>query len=97
MTKEEFKENMILLRRQVEMLAYDLGMKTDFPAVDRMFIPSHIECCYEIRLEYKGFHTVDMFNNTMAFGADDINRVAINLVSSFFRDYVQALSLRVNK
>ena len=97
MTKQEFKENMILLRKQVEMLTYDLGIKTDFPIVDRMFIPSHIEYCYEIRLEYKGFHTADMFNNTMNFNAVDINKLAVNLVSSFFADYVQALSLRLNR
>jgi hypothetical protein len=38
-----------------------------------------------------------MFNNTNTFGTDDINKVAIALVSSFFADYVAALSLRVNK
>ena len=97
MTKQEFKENMILLRRQVELLTHDLGIKAEFSVVDTMCIPSRRECYYEIRLEYKGYHTSDMFNNTMTFGTEDINKVAIALVCSFFADYVGALSLRVNK
>jgi hypothetical protein len=97
MNKQEFKENMILLRRQVELLTFDLGMRVDFSVGDTMCIPSRRECYYEIRLEYKGYHTSDMFNNTMSFGTEDINNVAIALVSSFFADYVQALSMRVNR
>jgi hypothetical protein len=96
-TRQEFKENMILLRRQVEMLTHDLGIKAEFSTVNTMYMPMHIDCSYEIRLEYGGYNTGDMFNNTNSFGTDDINNIAVSLVSSFFRDYVQALSLRVNK
>jgi hypothetical protein len=97
MNKQEFKENMLLLRKQVEMLTHDLGMRVEFSITNTMFLPKHIECSYEIRLEYKGHHTADMFNSTMSFGTDDINKVAVALISSFFADYVGALSLRVNK
>ena len=97
MTKQEFKDNMILLKKQLEMLSCDLGMEVEFSDVDRMFIPSYIECSCEISLKYKGYRTADAFNNTMTFGKYDINSVAVSLISSFFRDYVQALSLKVNK
>jgi hypothetical protein len=97
MNKQEFEENMLLLRRQVELLTYNLGIRAEFSTANTMFLPSHIECSYEIRLEYSGYNTTDMFNNTNTFGVDDINKVAVALVSSFFADYVGALSLRVNK
>ena len=97
MNKQEFGGNMSLLRRQVEMLTYSIGMGAEFSAVKYMVLPDHIEGSYEIRLEYKGYNTVDIFNNTNTFGADDINKVAVALISSFFADYVQNLSLMVNK
>jgi hypothetical protein len=97
MNKQEFEENMILLRRQVELLTYNLGIRAEFSTVNTMYLPNHIECSYEIRLEYNDYNTTDMFNNTNSFGTADINKVAIALVSSFFADYVGALSLRVNK
>ena len=97
MNKQEFGENMLLLRKQVEMLTYDLGIRAEFSTVNTMYLPSHIGCSYDIRLEYNGYNTTDMFINKMSFGVKDINRVAIALVSSFFADYVQNLSLMVNK
>ena len=97
MNKQEFKENMLLLRKQVEMLTHDLGMRSEFSTDDIRCISSRRECHYEIRLEYKGYHTADMFNSTMSFGTDDINKVAVALISSFFADYVQDLSIMVNR
>tara|TARA_R110000744_G_scaffold334901_1_gene440255 strand:- start:179 stop:472 length:294 start_codon:yes stop_codon:yes gene_type:complete len=97
MNKQEFGENMLLLRRQVELLTYNLGIRAEFSTVNTMYLPNHIECSYEIRLKYEDYNTTDIFNNTNTFGTDDINKVAVALVSSFFADYVGALSLRVNK
>jgi hypothetical protein len=97
MNKQEFEENMLLLRRQVELLTHDLGIRVEFSTTNTMFLPNHIACSYEIRLEYNDYNTADIFNNTNTFGVDDINKVAVALVSSFFADYVQALSMRVNR
>tara|TARA_R110000764_G_scaffold83563_1_gene164200 strand:+ start:946 stop:1239 length:294 start_codon:yes stop_codon:yes gene_type:complete len=97
MNKQEFKENMLLLRKQVEMLTQDLGMRAEFSHVHIDDLPRHIDYAYDIRLNYKGYNTTDMFSDTMSFGTDDINKVAVALISSFFADYVQALSIMVNK
>jgi hypothetical protein len=97
MNKQEFKENMLLLRKQVELLTYNLGIQAEFSVVHTNELSRHTDCAYEIRLCYKEYNTIDRFNNPMYFGADDINKVAVALISSFFADYVGALSLRVNK
>ena len=98
MNKQEFKESMILLRKQVEMLAHELDMDTEFSAVS-ITSPHryNITCAYNIYLRYEGYNTTDVFNNTMIFCTADINKLAVSIISSFFRDYVQALSLKVNK
>ena len=75
------------------MLTYDSGIRAEFSTVNTMYL----RCSYDIRLEYNGYSTTDMFINKMSFGVKDVNRVAIALVSSFFADYVQNLSLMVNK
>tara|TARA_R110000851_G_scaffold255826_1_gene408357 strand:+ start:325 stop:642 length:318 start_codon:yes stop_codon:yes gene_type:complete len=96
MTTGEFSESMALLRKQVGMLTLELGMGAKFDVVSKGFLPKHIKYVYEIRLSYKGYTTKDVFNDTMSFGLTDINKVAVALISSFFRNYLEELSLKVN-
>ena len=80
------------------MLTRELGMRAEFYEVKHTHdLPRGSRYGYEIKLEYNNYNTTDMFVDTMTFGTSDINRMAVLLVSSFFRDYIQALSVKVNK
>ena len=83
MNNQEFKENMILLIKQIELLTYEFHMKS--------------ECVCEVKLNCMGYKTTDRFNSSMSFEESDIEKIAVSLVSSFFADYFQSLSLKVNK
>ena len=80
------------------MLTRELGMRAEFYEVKHTHdLPRGSRYGYEIKLEYNNYNTTDMFVDTMTFGISDINRVAINLITSFFRDYIKALAVKVNK
>tara|TARA_R110000803_G_scaffold63997_1_gene124805 strand:- start:148 stop:444 length:297 start_codon:yes stop_codon:yes gene_type:complete len=98
MNRQEFEESMLLLKKQVEMLIRELGMRAEFYEVKYAHdLPQGSKYGYHIRLEYNGYNTTDIFTDIMTFDVADINRMAVLLVSSFFRDYIQALSTKVNK
>ena len=79
------------------MLTRALGMKAEFYEVKHAHdLPQGSRYGYGIRLEYNNYNTTDILNNTMNFNAEDINRMAVLLVSSFFRDSIKALSEKVN-
>ena len=93
MTNQEFTENMLLLVEQIKLLTYGLDMKVELSPVKDMSLPKRIECLCEVRLNCMSYKTIDMFNNTMSFEKADIKKIAVSLVSSFFADYFEALSL----
>ena len=97
MTNQEFKENMLLLIKKIKLLTYELNMKYELSLAKDMPWPRSIETVCEIKLNCMNYTTVDKFNSSMSFEKSDIEKIAVSLVSSFFADYFEALSLRINK
>tara|TARA_R110000851_G_scaffold1183_1_gene4131 strand:+ start:313 stop:606 length:294 start_codon:yes stop_codon:yes gene_type:complete len=97
MTNQEFKENMLLLIKQIELLTCELHMKAELSPVKGMAWPGCVESVCEVELNCMGYKTVDRFNSSMSFEESDIKKIAASLASSFFADYFQSLSLRINK
>jgi hypothetical protein len=97
MTTQEFEENMLLLIRQIEILTYELHMKAKLSPLKDISLPRNIECVCEVTLNCMNYTTIDRFNSSMSFDNSDIKKIAVSLVSSFFSDYFQSLSLKVNK
>jgi hypothetical protein len=97
MTNQEFKENMLLLIKQIKLLTYEFNMKAELSPLIGMPRPKSIELICEIKLNCMNYTTTDRFNSSMSFEKPDIEKIAVSLVSSFFADYFQSLSLRINK
>ena len=97
MTKQEFKENMILLIKQIELLTYVLNMRAELSPVKDMPWPRSIESMCDVVLNCMDYKTVERFNSSMSLKESDIEKIAVSLVSSFFANYFQAMSLKVNK
>jgi hypothetical protein len=97
MNNREFKGNMLLLIKQIELLTYELHMKAELSPIKDMPWPRSVECVCEVELNCIGYKTTDRFNSSMSFEESDIEKIAVSLVSSFFADYFQSLSLRINK
>ena len=97
MNNQEFKENMILLIKQIELLTYEFHMKSELSPIKDMAWPRSVERVCEVELNCMGYKTTDRFNSSMSFEESEIEKIAVSLVSSFFADYFQSLSLKVNK
>jgi hypothetical protein len=97
MTNQEFKENMLLLIKQIELLTYELHMQAELSPLIGTPRPKNIELICEVKLNCMDYTTTDRFNSSMSFEKSDIEKIAVSLVSSFFADYFQSLSLRINK
>lgn len=42
---------------------------------------------WDIELRYKGYHYVERFNRSMGITDDEVNNIALSLLSSLFHDY----------
>ena len=97
MTNQEFRENMILLIKQIELLNYEVHMKTELSPLIGLSRPKSVELMCEVKLNCFNYTTIDRFNSSMSFDKSDIKRISVSLLSSFFADYFQSLSEKVEK
>ena len=97
MTNQEFRENMILLIKQIELLAYELHMKAEISPLIGLSRSKDIELMCEVKLNCFNYTTIDRFNSSMSFDKSDIKKISVGLLSSFFADYFQSLSKKVDK
>ena len=98
MNNKEFIDLMKMLIEEIKRVSIGENFICSLSSPELTNFNQYKTCILEVTLNNKNYTTIERFNNSMTFEESDLSKIAVELLTSFYRDYFYHKSIKdINK